>query len=360
MKRGALWATALAAGTLAGCGTVHGSHPISHGMTPNQVKQEVLARIHGWHAVRESATDVVTDANGHSHVYHFTLVSQINTGNFRLNVTPQGKAPYEVVDNGLNAVQYRHGARHYAVLTANATQWNQFQTLGTDLASTIQASHAVSVSVKAKQVVLRMNTPMSKTTTAKTTLWFNLDTNTPSKLAEVWKGGSLTETIKTVHVNPSVSASQFVFKPPSGVTAQVALTAQGTALDQAQARVPFPIVLPPPSLNLQLNDVNVSRQGKNDRVVLLTYQTAHQSPVVLTESKHTAFTPPSGMSMVTETVGAVRVRVGSMPDGTELASLTMNKTLVVVEGPTTVVDSLVSAWGAPSSSSAASTTPSSH
>ncbi|MDA8206928.1 MAG: hypothetical protein M0Z36_12745 [Thermaerobacter sp.] len=357
MKNRALWAAALATGFLAGCGTVHGTHPISHGMTPQEVKNEVLARIRDWHAVTESATEVVKGIHHGRQTYRVTLTSQLPSGSFRLTVVPRQGAPYVVVNNGLNAVEYRQGARHYAVLTASATQWDRFRLLGTNLVKTIESSHAVGVSVKAKQVVLHMTTPIAKGTQAKTTLWFNLDTNMPTQWQETWSGGSITETLTDIHVNPTISSSAFVFKPPPGVTPEVALTAQGTELDLAQARVPFPIVLPPSSQSLQLNNVNVSTQGKNGRVVLLTYQSATQSPVLITESKTLAFKPPSGMSMVRETVGALRVRVGSMPDGGELAQLMVNKTLVVVEGPTTVVDALVTAWGNPTSSSTSPSSP---
>jgi YbbR domain-containing protein len=48
--------------------------------------------------------------------------------------------------------------------------------------------------------------------------------------------------------------------------------------------------------------------------------------------------------MVTETVGTMTAKVGSLPDGEEMAALTLQKALVVIEGPAAAVDNLVNSW----------------
>lgn len=335
---------------LAGCGAQRGPEPISHGMSPAQVQKEVLARIHNWQSISENVTEVTYGAHKKRTVYHVRLLSQANPASFRLDITPNAGQPYEIIDNGLNTVVYQNGAKHYSVLTAEPPSSHEFRILGNDLAQVIQKSHAVSVKVKAKEVVLRMLSPVSQGITAKTTLWFNLTTNTPSRWAAVWPGGSLEETPNNIVVNPKVSASDFAFVPPSGVKPEVALTAQGTELNMARAQVPFAIVLPPASSVLVLNNVDVSTEHTG-RVVLLTYQTQGGEPVLITETKSTTFKPPAGMAMVSESVGLITAKVGPLPSGGEMAAITLNRTLVVVEGPTSVVDALVNGWGSASPSS---------
>jgi outer membrane lipoprotein-sorting protein len=343
MKRRMVCAAAIIGVMTAGCGTAHGTHPISHGMTPREVKNEVLARIHDWHAVSESFVLYLKEAHGPQQVDDVTLFSQNNPTSFRLDVTPTQAASYEVIDNGLNTVEYQKGTRHYSVLTASPAAWTEFQMLGVGLPQLIQSSQAESVSVKSDEVILHLKTPITSAITAQATLWFNLVTNTPSRWEAVWKGGSILEITKRVRVNPSLSNSIFSFTPPSGVKPEVALTVAGTELDQAQARVSFPIVLPPASQNLQLMNVNVS-SSSHGRVVLLTYQTPNHSPVVITESQDTHFRPTAGLSLIKETLGGLTVQVGAMPNGGELGAVTLNKTLLVVEGPTSVVNSIINAW----------------
>ncbi|PSR23055.1 MAG: hypothetical protein C7B45_04585 [Sulfobacillus acidophilus] len=338
-----IYAAMIIGALTAGCGTAHGTHTISHGMTPQEVKSEVLARIRDWHAISESAVVYLKESHGPQQVDDLTLISQENPASFRLQVTPTQGASYEVIDNGLNTVEYQKGSKHYSVLTASPAAWTEFQMLGVGLPQLIQSSRAQSVSVKPNEVVLHLSTPITSTITAQATLWFNLVTNTPSRWEAVWKGGSIIELAKTVRVNPALPTSTFSFTPPSGVKPEVALTVAGTELDQAQAQVSFPIVLPPASENLQLMNVNVGSSA-NRRVVLLTYQTTSHSPVVITESKESHFTPTAGISLIKETLGGLTVQVGSMPDGGEIGAVTLNKTLLVVEGPTSVVNSIINAW----------------
>ncbi len=345
-----VWGALLLSGLLAGCGAKHGPEPISHGMTPAQVQKKVLARIHNWRSISEDITEVAYRPHATRQVFHVRLLSQLNPASFRLDVTPSAGRPYQVIDNGLNTIVYQTGDKHYSVLTAEPASWTEFRVLGTNLPGIIAKSQAVGVTVKAHEVVLRMMSPVAPGITAKTTLWFDLSTNTPLRWEATWQGGSLQETPSHVVVNPSIPASAFTFNPPAGVKPEVALTAQGTELDLARSQVSFPIVLPPSSSMLVLNEVNVGNQG-SARVVLLTYQTESGQPVVITESKATTFKPPAGMSMVTETVGLMTVKVGTLPSGGEMAAFTLNKTLIVVEGPTNVVDSLVNGWGNASPSS---------
>lgn len=344
MKSSGAWVSLLTLGTiLSGCGAAHGSHPISHGMTPKQVKNEVLARLKNWHSVSETVTEVTTGPRGGHQTYNISLVSAANPPSFHMEVTPKKGTPYEVVDNGLSTIEYQRGAKHYSVAASDPNAWTVYRMLGTELPTALEASRVKSVSVKSKEVVLHMVTPVASGVSARVTLWFDLSRNVPARFQAVWKGGSIVETPSNIQVNPSVSSSVFTFTPPTGVHPQVALTTQGTELDQAQARVTFPIVLPDVSQNLQLNAVNVTSQ-KSKRVVLLTYQTAKGNPVLITESKAAAFKPPAGLSMVTESVGTTTAKVGSMPDGEEMAVLTLNKTLVVVEAPAATVDALVNSW----------------
>lgn len=343
MKRRVVVVSVVSLGVLSGCGALHGSHPISHGMTPTQVKSEVLARLKGWHTVQEQLTEVVSGPNGQKQTYQVALLGSTSPNEFRLDVVPKEGTPYQVVDTGLNTVEYQHGAKHYSVSASNPGAWAMYRILGAGLPSALQASHVASVVVTPKQVVLHMITPIAPRTPARATLWFNLQSNMPSRFVASWKGGSVEETPTQIHINPNISPAAFVFTPPAGVRAQVALTTQGTALDQAQAHVTFPIVLPPSSQNLQLNAVDVSAQAGR-RVVLLTYVTPKQSPVVITEEKAGSFTPPAGLSMVSETVGTTTAEVGSLPDGEEMAAVTLQKTLVVIEGPAVAVDNLVNSW----------------
>lgn len=314
-------------------------------MTPLEVKNEVLARIKGWQSIQEKINEVMTGPNGQQQTYKVTLVSAQAPKGFRLKVVPKTGTPYEVVFTGLNTIEYQRGSRHYSVFASNPSAWSIYRILGPDLGAELKQSHVQTVSVNPTEAVLHMTMPIAAGVESQATLWFDLATNAPSKLKAVWKGGSVEEVLTQVHVNPTVPSSEFAFTPPVGVRPQLALSPQGTEIVQAQSRVAFPIVLPPSSQNLQLNAVDVSsKAGK--RVVLLTYLNARQNPLVITEEKAARFKPPAGISMVTESVGTRTVQVGSMPDGDEMAALTLQKTLVVIEGPTVTVDDLVNAWAA--------------
>lgn len=341
-------------GFLAGCGAGHGTRPISHGMTPTQVKSEVLARLKAWHAVSETvAVSLLAPHQSKPHQYQVTYTSQKSPEAFRLQLVPKSGATTEVVDNGLNTVQYVQGSQHYSVSASNSNPWSLYQLTGLELQSVLKSSRVLGVSVTSKKAELHLLMPIAPGIMAKGTLWFDLVSNQPSRLSATWKGGAVTEIPSAIHVNPSVSASAFVFTAPSGVSPEVALTAQGTAIDQAQARVAFPIILPGSAQNLQLNNVNVST-SKGKRVVLLSYQTQNKNPLVITESQGTPFKAPHGLSTVTETVGTLKIEVGSMPDGQEMAGLTINKTLIVVEGPQDTVDGLVNGWAGTKSISSSS------
>lgn len=343
MKRVMLCALAVMGALLSGCGSQPGPRPISHGMTPAQVKSEVLSRLGAWHATNETIVETMTGLGGAKQTYHVTLTDQASPLDFRLKVVAQTGSEYEIVDNGLNVVEYRRGARHYTVLAASSDAWAIYRLLGTELPRSLTASRMRSVTVKAKEAVLNMITPLSPGITAKTTLWFNLTTNTPSRWQATWKGGSIEEVPSTIQVNPTLPTSTFQFSPPSGVTPEIGLTSQGTELGQAQAQVPFPIVLPPRGTDFSLHSVNVS-SGTASPVVLLTYQTANQSVLVVTESKRKTFKPPARLTMITEMAGTLHVQVGTMPDGQELAALTLGKTALVVEGPVNGVDALINGW----------------
>ena len=343
MKLATLCVVGIVGMILSGCGSQPGSRPISHGMTPAEVKSEVLSRLDAWHATSETVAETMTGAGGSKHKYMVTLMDQASPANFRLKVVASSGVVYEIIDNGLNVIEYQRGDPHYTVLAANAAAWSLYRLMGTELPKSLTASRMVSVSVKSKQAVLQMMTPISPGIMAKTTLWFNLVTNMPSRWQALWKGGSIVETPSKIQVNPALSPSAFRFSPPAGVTPEVGLTPQGTELDQAQSRVPFAIVLPPRGENFSLRSVNVS-SGISNRVVLLTYETANQTTLVITESKSAVFKPPSGLSMIREMSGTLQVKVGTMPDGQELAALTMGKTSLVIEGPVNGVDTLINGW----------------
>ncbi|MCY0878253.1 MAG: hypothetical protein OWU84_04875 [Firmicutes bacterium] len=350
MKRRVVWTLGAALLMLSGCGTVRQAHPISHGMSPTEVKNEVLARVRGWRAVKETFTEVFTTPRHQSTVYRVKLVAEADPTRFRLEVTPSTGQPYEVIDNGLNTIVYQAGAKHYSVLTDDPDSLTEFRILGTNFPQVIQSSQAKSVDVTSKEVVLHLVSPVTAHIMAKTTLWFSLMSNTPIKWQSTWPGGTLTETPTRMAINPAVSSTAFNFTPPAGVTPEVALTQQGTELDLVRDEVSFPIVLPPENQNLALEGVNVGREAQQ-RVVLLTYNTPSGSPVVITESRGLPFKAPAGVSMVSEAVGLTTVKVGVLPDGDEIGVLTLDKTLLVVEGPTTVVDGLINAWANASPSS---------
>lgn len=312
-------------------------------MTSGQVKSEVLARLAGWHTVSETVSEVVTGPRFGHQQYAVSFTSQSNPASFLLKMTPKNGVSTEVVDNGRSTIEYKQGATHYAVAASNPDAWSLYRLTGPELSQDLKSSRVLAVSVTAKQVVLHLMMPVTPGITANTTLWFNLTSNLPSRLKASWKGGAIEETPVHIEVNPSVYPSTFAFSPPSGVTPQVAMTTQGTEIDQAQARVSFPIVLPPSGMNLDLSAVNVN-SDKASRVVLLTYQTANQEPVVITESRASRFKPPAGISLVSETVGTLKVEVGSLPDGQVMAGFTVNKTLLVIEGPASTVDALVNGW----------------
>lgn len=354
MKRKSVWLSLLMSGFLTGCGAGHGARPISHGMTPTQVKTEVLARLKAWHAVSETvAVTLLAPHQSKRHQYQVTYTSQKSPASFRLQLVPKSGATTDVVDNGLNTVQYVQGSQHYSVAASGSNAWGLYQLTGLELQSVLKSSKVLGVSVTSKEVALHLLMPIAPGIMAKGTLWFDLVSNLPSRLSATWKGGSVTETPSNIHVNPSISASAFVFTPPSGVSPEVALTAQGTEIDQAQARVAFPIILPAGAQNLQLNNVNVNT-SKGRRVVLLSYQTQDKNPLVITESKGTPFKAPQGLSMVTERVGTLKIEVGSLPDGQEMAGLIINKTLIVAEGPQNTVDGLVNSWAGTKSASSSS------
>lgn len=339
------WVLGLGLFTLVGCGTRVGPAPISHGMTPSQVQQEISSRLSHWRSIDEDVTETAK-AGPHmaSKTYHIKLVSELSPADFILKVTPNKGTGYQVADDGLNTVYYRQGAPHYSVLTNYADTWLQMRVLGTDLPQVLKASHADSVSVKGKEVQLGLMAPVAPGITVKATLFFNLETNQPTRWEATFKGRHVVLVPTHISLNPTLTNQTFAFAPPSGVTPEVVMTKQGTQLDAAKSQVPFPILLPPSEVGLQLSSVEV-QSGAHGRTLLLSYETHAGNPLIITESHTSTFRSPSGMSTVTENIGALTVHVGALPLGGEEADFVKKKTLVVVEGPTATVDSLVTAWG---------------
>lgn len=362
MKRVAIGLAVVSLGTLAGCG-VSGQQPINHGMTATEVKSEVLARLQNWSSVEETTTEVLYPKHGARAVYHIHLVSQANPSRFALSVAPSNGPSYEVVDTGLNIDVYQSGQAHYSVETNDPRSWSEFRVLGTELPQVIKASRALSVDVKPKQVVLHMDSPIASNKWAHTTLWFSLVSNTPVRWQASWAGGTLEETPSSVIVNPTITGQTFAFNPPNGVTPEVSLGGAGNELSAVRSQVSFPILLPPASASLALAHVNVGRQH-GSQVVLLTYETSQDVPVVITESKKNTFVPPDGVSLSKQTIGLVTAQVGSLPNGGEMAVFSQAKTFVVIEGPSNVVAAVLNAWGnqgtgirmSPSTSSSATVT----
>jgi outer membrane lipoprotein-sorting protein len=324
-------------------------------MTPSQVKNEVLARIADWRTVQETVDETVA-SGPHAIPQHLVVsfISQSSPAAFRMQVAPKTGTPFEVLDNGLSTIEYTKGSDHYAVSVSNANTLSLYRLTGLELVGALQASRVQSFSVSTKALVLHLLMPITPGVMAKAVLWFNLNTNAPTRLTAQWHSGSLNEVPVAIHINPTIPSSAFSFSAPSGASPEVALTPSGTAIDQAQSRVPFPIILPPSSSSLQLTGVNVGT-ARHNPVVLLTYESQHGEPVVITESKAAVYKPPSGLSTVTETVGTLTAKVGTMPDGQEMAGIVVHKTLIVVQGPVKTVDDLVNGWAnAVSSPSSAS------
>lgn len=317
---------------------------ISHNMSAKQIEQEVLNRMKTWRDIRVDVQDTVALKGKDPHTYQISMVSRKSPAAMTMKVST-GSSSYEVVSNAQNTILYPNGSQYYSVSTSFPASPNQYRTLGVTLPQTILDSRLKSVSVLSDNVVrLTMNSVLTNNIRATTELWFDLNTNTPMKWTAQWPGGKIVEVARHYQVNPNLSPNAFHFVPPHGVKPEVVLSQTGMALDQAKKNVRFPIVLPPSQSNLALKQVNEGKsQGRT--VVVLTYNNANNSPVVITESAPRTLTPPSGVSMVSENVGTLTLQVGSLPLGGEMAILTINQTLMVVEGPTATVDSLVTAWG---------------
>lgn len=339
-------AISVGAGILAGCGGPRGPEPISHGMTAGQVQAEILARVRNWHVVSEHVTLSLTE-NGMRQAYSANLTDQVNPPLFSMQVTPVTGPPYDVVDNGLNTVLYQPGSSRYAIEPVSPMPWRWFQLAAGDFPQMLASSRAVGVTVKPKVAVLTLNTPIAPNIQARTEVWFNLDTNTPMRWESAWSGNSLTLVPSHVEVNPSGGIGGFT--PPTGVTPMVMpsgaadgyLPPPGPVV--LRDAVNFPLVLPPAGMPLALNAIQTDANTSPETLVL-TYMTPNGTPVVITESRRTGFTPPPGVPVITENVGALTVMTGVLPEGVNLAALTLGHTLVVVEGPQNVVENLLTAW----------------
>ncbi|MDA8192877.1 MAG: hypothetical protein M0Z53_02590 [Thermaerobacter sp.] len=326
---------------MTGCGG--GQPAISHNLRPAQIKAEILARVDAWQSTAATIEETY-QTGAHTQQFQLRLMTQAHPASFSLQESSSGSPSTVWVSDSQETTRYQAGAAHYAIVAGTTPTVQQRRVLGVGLAAILHASRVQSARISGNQAVVTMISPVTSAVSAKTVLWFNLATNSPLKWQASWRGGQVTETVKSFAVNPSLSRSDFQFSPPAGVTPEVVLSQAGVALDEAKQQVTFPIVMPPGQTDLTLNQVTVNTdQGK--RLVLLNFSQGNGQPVLITESSAGSLAPPAGVSLVTETVGTLSIRVGALPLGGEMAAFRVSHTLVVAEGPTAEIDSMLTAWG---------------
>lgn len=310
---------------------------ISHNLKPKQVEAKVLHRMASWQVTTVRFDETYQQGHRTKHLT-VNLTTRLSPSAYLLQSSSGGGAKTTWVSDSQEAVQYRSGATHYVIASNPPGGFEQRRLLGTGLASMITASRLRSASVKGNVAVLNMQTPIASGKSVHAELWFNLVSNKPVKWVSSWGSGNVTEVVRDFVVNPSLSSGTFHFVPPSGVTAEVVSSSVG-----AEQTLAFPVVMPPPQSHLILNHVTVN--GTYHHEVLLDFSDGNSSPILVTESSSTSFSPPSGVNLSSQTVGTLTIRRGSLPLGGEMAVFKVGKTMVVVEGQASQVDNLLSAWG---------------
>lgn len=335
--------------SLTGCGWFSSPAPLARGLSLNQVKHQLLARISNWRAVSCQLQDTISLVGRPTQQLGVSLVAETNPSQYSLKVTG-GSAPIRIISTPKATLWFETGQSHYAVMASPPTSPAYLRLMGTELAAMVTKSRITHVHLEAGNVArLTMQSVLPTGQKATVYLTFNFTTNTPTRLVAEWSGGTVTETVNHFVVNPTVSTTAFSFVPPSGVTPTVALGETGTALDVTMASLPFPVILPPASAAESLAGVDIGPTKSGASVLILSYTTPTGNPLVITERAAKAKNPltlPSGSTSTKETIGTTTVTIATLPSGQELAVLTVGKTQLLVEGRSQDVGAVVNFWNA--------------
>lgn len=334
--------------SLTGCGWFSSPVPLARGLSLNQVKHQLLARISSWRAVSCQVQDTVSLVGRPTQQLGVSLVAQTNPSQYSLKVTG-GSAPIQIISTPKETLWFETGRSHYAVMASSPTSPAYLRLMGTELVGLVTNSRLTQVHLESgNRARITMQSVLPTGQKATVYLTFNFTSNTPTRLVAEWSAGTVTETVRHFVVNPTVSNSAFSFVPPSGVTPTVALGGSGTALDLTMASLPFPVILPPAGAAESLTGVDIGPTKSGASVLILSYTTPQGDPLVLTERAQTKnpITMPSGTTTTTETIGTTVVTIATLPSGQELAMLAVKKTEILVEGRSQDVGAVVNLWNA--------------
>lgn len=328
---------------LAGCGAPS-SQPIGHNLTAAQVKTEVLRRMAGWDVVRTTIDETVQLAGRAPTTVRADLIAEASPPADAVKVTTGGGVT-EIFRSAAGVIRYQPGSAHYDVLAAWPHSEDDIRILGTELPGLIRKSRVTGVRYPAANVVvISMVAPLPNGISAQSRLWFDLTTNTPMKWQAVWNGGRITEVPRHFQVNPVLGPSALIFTPPSGVSPEVTVALNPGA--GSPTPVHLPVVLPPAADNLTLEQITAG-QSADGPVVLLTYTTPQNTPLLITEgSGGFRPRPPAGVTVTAVSVGNLVVDEGMLPlSSDEWAGFTVRGMGVAVESSAAAVNVLLDDWG---------------
>ncbi len=347
MKR---WQTYSIVGILAwaaaGCGFGR-PQAITHNTKPNTVEKEILTRMADWQSVRTDVSESLAVSGSRPQTLDYQVTSDLADGQYVVSLSSPSPMSFYVNDH--ETIWYPQSTKHYSLLPGLPAA-DQPLSAAARIPALIRASALKSVVVKGSLVTLQMSAPFpSATEQAAMSVTYDTKTNVLTEWQAQWGSTHVTEDFSHFQVNPSLPAGVYTFVPPAGVTPEVALSETGTALNIAEGEVDFPIALPPAGANMTLNAINTGTNAQGKSVVIMSFAAPDSNAVVITEkaSVHALSSlPDKSLSATTETVGALTVFVGSLPDSMEEAAFLERKTEVIIEGATSTVDTLLNAWAA--------------
>lgn len=344
---------------LGGCGWFSGPTPLTRELSTSQAKHQILSRLAGWQAVSCQVSDTVSLVGQPAQHLTLSLDQENKPAQYVLHIT-NGLSQIEIVSNPRETVWYQKGASYYAVMPQMPPSHDNLRLMGTELPQLVAQGDITRIRVKHGGVVdVTLRTVLPDGINATLTVSFDLATNTPLRVVAKWSGGTVTEVASHYVVNPNLPQSLFAFVPPNNASATVGLPQASSVLNVPQTSVGFSEQLPPSSAMETLMDANIGQGSSGASILLLTYQGPNGNPLLITErSMHSGITIfPSGTVTTQETVGSLSVTLGTLPSGQEMASFTVGKTLVVLEGEPQDIAPLLNAWA---QNMATSTAPSSH
>ncbi|AUW95107.1 hypothetical protein BXT84_15050 [Sulfobacillus thermotolerans] len=333
------------AGLTAGCGWGR-PQAISHATEPKTVKAQILARMGNWQAIRADVQETIVVDHHPAKALEYQVTSDLSHGQYVVFLSKP--TPMDFYVNEHETIWYPQSTHHYTVLPSLPAADAPLGVVA-QMPSLLREAHVTAAAIKHNLVTLQMtvNFPTSGNS-AQMRVTYNTKTNVLTRWQAKWGSTQITENFSHFQVNPSVAAGTYSFVPPGGVTSDVALSQVGTALNAAKSAVDFPIALPPANADMTLNAINIGTNAQGQRVVIMSFTAQDANPVVITEKAQVhalVGLPDKDLTATTANVGALTVFLGALPDNMEEAAFLVRKTEVIVEGETSVINTLLNAWG---------------